>query len=168
MSRRRVRSPRIGRGLLTVGVIALVAAACGDDTGTESAGSPTTEAAPGTTAVAVEFDAAFCEAFGDAIWVEFATADQRTEEQAARMETLSAVMTDSAPDSLSEEVAAMQAGTEAIVETWRAAGFDPAAVDTSALTDVSTEASDSVHRIEGLAEDGCDIPRGQGGLFATG
>lgn len=156
-----------GAALVAGGLLALLATGCGDDSGGSSAAA-TDQASTETTESAVEFESAFCEAFGDPVWVEFNTADQRTEEQAAQLEELSGQLEATAPDSLAEDVAAMNAGTEALVAAWRDAGFDPAAVDSGALTDLSVEAADPVHKIEGLAEDGCDIPRGQGGTFASG
>ena len=155
---------RLLSAIAVTAVIGLLGAGCGDDGSGGDGGAAPAE----TTEAEIVMSAEFCAAFGDPVWVEFNNADQRTEAQVARMEELSATMVAEAPEELTEEVAAMDTGTTAVVTVWRDAGFDSTATDTAALTDASSAAADSVHRIEGLAEQSCDIERGFGGLLATG
>ncbi|MEL7208500.1 MAG: hypothetical protein AAGK32_09775 [Actinomycetota bacterium] len=151
-----------------VAVITMFAAACGDDAGDDGQSEGATTSAPTTTAEAeIALSPEFCAAFGDPAWVAF-SADPRTEADAAQIEVLVVDLEASAPEALAEEVEAMNTASTELVAVWRDANFDPAAVDTGALTDLSVAAADSVHRIEGLAEESCGITRGDGGPFATG
>jgi hypothetical protein len=142
-------------------VLALLAAACGDDSGgdgDEASGGDESAAeddsASADDPAAVE---AWCAAFTDQAWFDFFGDDGVPDEAAGEaLAPVNTALRESAPASIEEDTSRHADGVDGVITAWSDAGYDEDAVDRAALTDASIDIAETNADVGNYAAENCE------------
>ena len=142
-------------------VLALLAAACGDDSGGDGdEGGGGDESAAEDDSASADDPAAvetWCAAFTDQAWFDVFGGDGVPDEAAGQaLASVNTEFRESAPASIEEDASRYADGVDAVLTAWSDADYDEDTVDRDALVDAGIDIAETETYIVNYAAENCD------------